>query len=102
LSLGERFGEVLAAAQAGAPWALEAIYRDLYAPVLSFLTARAGDEGEDLTSEVFITVAERLRTFDGDERGLRSWVFTIAYRKAGEWWRQARRRRTTPAAPRTW
>src|SRR5260370_36835886 len=54
-------------------------------------------DAEDRTSDVFVTVAERLSGFEGDERNLRSWVFAIAYRKVGESWKRTRRRRTEPA-----
>ena len=94
--IGEDFPSVLAAAQVGAEWAVAALYRDLYPAVLTFMTARVGGEAEDLTSDVFVNVAQGLATFEGDERGLRSWVFTIAYRRVGDTWRRARRRRTEP------
>jgi RNA polymerase sigma factor (sigma-70 family) len=95
--IGEDFATVLAAAQTRAEWALTLLYRDLYPGVLAFTTARVPGEAEDLTSEVFVTVAERLGGFEGDERSFRSWVFAIAYRKVGESWRRAKRRRTEPA-----
>jgi RNA polymerase sigma-70 factor (ECF subfamily) len=94
--IGEDFATVLAAAQTGADWAVAALYRDLHPAVLAFMAVRAGGEAEDLASEVFITVAQGLTRFEGDERGLRSWVFAIAYRKVGESWRATKRRRTEP------
>lgn len=95
--IGEEFPTVLAAAQTGADWAVAALYRDLYPGVLAFMTARVRGDAEDLTSEVFVTVAQRLAGFEGNERSLRSWVFAIAYRKVGESWKRTRRRRTEPA-----
>jgi RNA polymerase sigma factor (sigma-70 family) len=42
---------------------------------------RGAAEPEDLTSEVFLAVFERLSTFKGNEPKFRSWVFTIAHSK---------------------
>jgi len=97
MPLGARFPEILAAARTGAPWALEAIYREFHPPVLGFLRARAPGDAEDLASDVFIAAAEGLPRFSGDEEGFRSWLFTITYRKVGQLRRRAGRRRTDPA-----
>ena len=91
MPLGARFPEILAAARTGAPWALEAIYREFHPPVLGFLRARAPGDAEDLASDVFIAAAEGLPRFSGDEEGFRSWLFTITYRKVGDstrFWRE--------------
>jgi len=98
-AFGLGFPELLAAAKVGAPWALEAIYRELHPRVLAFMASRAPREAEDLASEVFVAVAEGLARFDGDERGLRAWVFTIAHRRLVDTWRRAHRRRTEPVEP---
>jgi len=97
VALGERFSEILDAARAGAPWAMEAIYREFHPAVLGFLRARAPGDAEDLASDVFIAAAEGLPRFTGDEEGFRSWLFTITYRKVGQLRRRAGRRRTDPA-----
>jgi RNA polymerase sigma-70 factor (ECF subfamily) len=96
VALGEQFSDVLNAARAGAPWALEALYREFHPPVLAFLRARAPSEAEDLASDVFVAVAEGLGRFDGDEDGFRSWLFTITYRQVGQLRRRMGRRRTDP------
>ena len=96
MALGEQFSDVLAAARAGASWALERLYREFHPSVLSFLRARAPAEAEDLASEVFIAVAEGLGRFEGDEEGFRSWLFTITYRQVGQMRRRMGRRRTDP------
>ena len=44
MSLGDDFGGVLTAAQAGAEWALTSLYQDLHPSVLRYL--RAHDPGE--------------------------------------------------------
>ena len=96
MALGEQFSDVLSAARTGAPWALEALYREFHPPVLAFLRARAPSEAEDLASDVFVAVAEGLGRFEGDEDGFRSWLFTITYRQVGQLRRRMGRRRTEP------
>ena len=96
MGLGEQFTDVLGAARAGAPWALERLYREFHPPVFAFLRARAPAEAEDLASDVFVAVAEGLSRFEGDEDGFRSWLFTITYRQVGQLRRRMGRRRTDP------
>ena len=96
MALGEQFSDVLGAARAGKPWALERLYREFHPSVLAFLRARAPADAEDLASDVFIAVAEGLTRFEGDEEGFRSWLFTITYRQVGQLRRRMGRRRTDP------
>ena len=96
---GERLRRGARAAQAGAPWAVEALYRDLHPSVLAFLRTGRSQEAEDLAADVFVDVAEGLGRFHGTEASFRSWVFTIAYRRLADLWRRAARRRTDPAPP---
>jgi len=91
----EAFARMLAAARAGADWACTAIWVE-YAPVVAaFLTARGSREPDDLTSEVFLAVFDRLPTFHGGERELRSFIFSIAYRRLVDELRQRARRGET-------
>ncbi len=46
-----------------------------------YLRAHGAGQVEDLSSEVFLGVFTRLRTFTGNEQKLRSWVFTIAHHR---------------------
>jgi RNA polymerase sigma-70 factor (ECF subfamily) len=78
---GGEFEQVLAAAQGGAPEALERIYTTLAPIVVGYLRAQAAIEPDDLCSEVFVAVVRNLTRFRGDEAGFRSWVFTIAHRR---------------------
>jgi RNA polymerase sigma factor (sigma-70 family) len=91
--IGQAFGSALQAARDGAPWALEAIYRDLAPAVLGYLRGQRAVEPEDLTSEIFVGVVRGLRGFRGDERGFRSWVFSIAHRRLIDERRRLARRR---------
>jgi RNA polymerase sigma-70 factor (ECF subfamily) len=89
---GIAFDQVLAAAQAGAAWAFEQLYRDLAPSVTAYLRLHGAAEPDDLASETFIGVFTGLSGFSGDEDGLRGWVFTIAHRRLLDDWRRRSRR----------
>jgi RNA polymerase sigma-70 factor (ECF subfamily) len=89
---GLPFDDVLAAAQAGAGWAFEVLYRDLAPAVTGYLRLHGAAEPDDLASETFIGVFTGLAGFRGDEEGLRAWVFTIAHRRLLDDWRRRSRR----------
>ena len=92
MSTGLPFDEVLAAAQAGAAWAFEVLYRDLSPAVTGYLRLHGAAEPDDLASETFIGVFTGLAGFRGDEGRLRAWVFTIAHRRLTDDWRRRSRR----------
>jgi RNA polymerase sigma-70 factor (ECF subfamily) len=77
----QNFETMLVAAQAGATWACTTIWVEYAPAVAAFLTARGSREPDDLTSEVFLTVFDRLPSFTGGEPEFRSFVFSIAYRR---------------------
>jgi RNA polymerase sigma-70 factor (ECF subfamily) len=89
---GLPFDDVLGAAQAGAAWAFEVLYRDLAPVVTGYLRLHGAAEPDDLASETFIGVFTGLAGFSGDEDALRSWVFTIAHRRLVDDWRRRSRR----------
>ena len=89
---GVAFDDVLAAAQAGAAWAFEVLYRDLSPVVTGYLRLHGAAEPDDLASETFLGVFTGLAGFSGDEDALRSWVFTIAHRRLIDDWRRRSRR----------
>ena len=86
------FDTVLAAARAGSPRAFTRIFTALAPVVDAYMRAQGASEPEDLTSEVFLAVLRNLGSFDGDEPGFRSWVFTIAHRRLVDERRRAGRR----------
>jgi RNA polymerase sigma factor (sigma-70 family) len=92
LPIGTAFPEVLAAAQAGAGWAFEVLYRDLAPALTGYLRLQGAAEPDDLASETFIGVFRGLGAFRGDEAGLRAWVFTIGRRRLVDDWRRRGRR----------
>lgn len=77
----EAFASVLVAAQAGASWACTRLWSDHAPAVAAFVSARGSREPDDLTSEVFLVVFDRLAEFRGDAAAFRSFVFSIAYRR---------------------
>jgi RNA polymerase sigma-70 factor (ECF subfamily) len=89
---GLPFDDVLAAAQAGAAWAFEVLYRDLSPAVTGYLRLHGAAEPDDLASETFLGVFTGLAGFSGDEGALRAWVFTIAHRRLVDDWRRRSRR----------
>ena len=89
------FDAVLAAARAGAPWACRELWEGHAPAVAAFLTARGSREPDDLTSEVFLTVFDRLGAFRGDAAAFRSFVFSVAYRRLVDELRMRSRRGET-------
>lgn len=77
--IGVGFESVIAAAQTGAPWALEKIYTAMAPAVAGYLRVQGASDPEDLTNEVFLGVLTRIGSFSGHEDKFRSWVFTIAH-----------------------
>jgi RNA polymerase sigma-70 factor (ECF subfamily) len=98
MSQAERFETTLAAAQAGAEWALAELYRDLHPRVLRYLRAQEPSEAEDLASEVWLDVARGLGRFEGEEQAFRAWAFTIARRRLVDLRRQRARRPAVPTS----
>ena len=92
MATGLPFDDVLTAAQAGAGWAFEVLYRDLAPSVTGYLRLHRAVEPDDLASETFIGVFTGLSGFSGDEAALRAWVFTIAHRRLVDDWRKRSRR----------
>ena len=88
----DAFPAVLLAAQSGAQWACTNLWVDHAPAVTAFLRARGSLEPEDLTSEVFLVVFDKLDRFRGDEAAFRTFVFTIAYRRLTDELRRRSRR----------
>jgi RNA polymerase sigma-70 factor (ECF subfamily) len=97
VTLGTTFPTVLAAAQAGAEWAWESVYRDLAPTLRGYVRAHGAAEPDDLVAEVFLQLARNLHSFEGDEQGFRSWVFTVAHHRLIDERRARGRRPVDPA-----
>jgi RNA polymerase sigma-70 factor (ECF subfamily) len=74
------FDDVHLAALEHDPRACRWLYDRYASRVYGYLRAQGAVEPEDLTSEVFLRVFDRLEQFSGDEANFRSWLFTIAHR----------------------
>jgi RNA polymerase sigma-70 factor (ECF subfamily) len=96
MSLGPEFESVLCAAQTGAEWAVDVLFREYQPALLRYLRACEPRMAEDLAAEVWLALAPKLAAFTGDEAGFRGWLFTVARRKLMGYRRQAVRRRTAP------
>jgi RNA polymerase sigma factor (sigma-70 family) len=94
----ERFTSLLESAREGSEAAWQELYNGLAPVVLGYLRANGAPEAEDVLSEVFLQVARDIATFDGEERGFRSWVFTIAHHRLIDARRHSARRPVDRAA----
>src|SRR3954471_22155409 len=92
MGTGLPFDDVLVAAQAGAPWAFEVLYRDLSPAGTGYLRLHGAAEPDDLASETFLGVFTGLGRFTGDDADLRSGERTIAHRRLRDDWRRLSRR----------
>ena len=95
-----RDSDLVVAARDGQAWALTEIWQRFAPAVNGYLRGRGAAEPDDMTSEVFLAVFERLRRFHGDDDALRSFVFTIAHHKlVDDLRRRARRGEPAPYEP---
>lgn len=93
------FARTLAAARTGEEWALGALWRAHQRPLLAWLGTMVGGVADDVASETWIDVARGLRGFSGDEAAFRTWLFTIARRRAVDHLRRQGRRPESAFAP---
>jgi RNA polymerase sigma factor (sigma-70 family) len=77
----ERFTSLLESARQGSEAAWQELYSGLAPVVLGYLRANGAPDPEDVLSEVFLQVARDIARFEGEEKGFRSWVFTIAHHR---------------------
>jgi RNA polymerase sigma-70 factor (ECF subfamily) len=94
--IGDDFPVVVTAAQAGSEAAFSVLWRDGNPDLLRYLRVAAPDAIEDVAAEVWVQVCRGLTAFRGDERAWRSWLFTIARRRAID---ERRRRSRHPVTP---
>lgn len=95
MSMGsEPAAALVEAARRGEAWALTEIWQRFAPAVTGYLRGRGATEPDDLTSDVFVAVFEKLRTFRGDENDLRAFVFTVAHHRLVDDLRRRARRGT--------
>lgn len=88
----------LRAAQRGDAAGLTALFRTYQPRLLRYLRAREPRLADDLASETWLAVAQRLNTFEGGVPDFAAWLFTIARLRMIDARRTASRRRTDPFA----
>jgi RNA polymerase sigma-70 factor (ECF subfamily) len=74
-------GALVSAAKNGCAWSFERLYRQLAGQVVSYLRWHRVSDPDGLTNDVFAQVHRNLPSFEGDELGFRSWLFTIAHHR---------------------
>jgi RNA polymerase sigma-70 factor (ECF subfamily) len=87
-------------ARAGQAWALTEIWQRHAATVAGYLRGRGALDADDLTSDVFLAVFEKLPGFHGNDDDLRAFIFTVAHhRMVDDLRRRVRRGETLPYEP---
>jgi RNA polymerase sigma factor (sigma-70 family) len=71
--------DVVTAASGGDRDAIREVYLSLAGPVVGYLQAKGVRDAEEVTSEVFLALLQRLPHVTGGANGLRRLVFTIAH-----------------------
>ncbi|MGH9024042.1 MAG: RNA polymerase sigma factor [Acidimicrobiia bacterium] len=84
-----KFDRVLPAAQAGADWAVDVLFRSYQPLLLRYFRAQEPRVADDLAGDVWLALARGLGGFTGCEAGFRGWLFTIARRRLIEHRRRA-------------
>jgi len=73
---------------------LEDVFNTYYDKVYGFLYSRTGNKtsAEDLTSQTFLKIAEKIRSYDKDKGALSTWIFTIALNEMRSFYRVGKSR----------
>jgi RNA polymerase sigma-70 factor (ECF subfamily) len=71
---------LVAQAKQGEPAAFELIYDQHRQPIFNYIYFRVGDSklAEDLTSDVFVRMVDKIDTYTQNGRPLAAWLYTIA------------------------
>jgi RNA polymerase sigma-70 factor (ECF subfamily) len=93
------FGDVLAAAQEGAEWAIAVLWQELHPRLLRFLRGLDPVAAEDVEADTWLAAIKDLATFVGDDNQFRAWMFTIARHRLIDWRRREANRRTVAMMP---
>ena len=89
---------VLRTAQRGDAAGLTALFRTYQPRLLRYLRAHEPRLADDLASDTWLAVAQRLPQFEGGPSDFAAWLFTIARLRMIDARRTASRRRTDPVA----
>lgn len=85
-ALGERRSPPSAAVVTsdGATWSWPDLFAQFGPAIHSFARSRGSSSPEDIVQDVFAIAVERFPEFSGDTSGLRSFLFTLAYRRVAD------------------
>lgn len=98
--LGEAFPQLIQDARDGVESAFEQLWRDVNPTLVNYLRMLVHDGADDVAAETWLSIVTGLSRFDGDEQAWRSWVFTIARRRAVDEARRSSRRPLVHVEPR--
>jgi RNA polymerase sigma-70 factor, ECF subfamily len=90
------FDALLTNMRAGDDGAFAVLWRACNPSLLRYLRVVADEVADDLAAETWLEVVRGLDRFDGDERGFRAWLFTIARHRFLDWCRARARNPQMP------
>ena len=69
-----------------------AIYEKYHAKIYGYLLSKIGDTytAEDLCSDVFLKITEKIETFDENKASLSTWIYTVARNTLTDYYRTRR------------
>ena len=76
----------------GTKWTWDDLFGEFASSIRSFAWCRGASSPDDIVQDVFTTLIERYPRFEGDRSGLRSLIFTLAYRRVVDDYRGRARR----------
>ena len=95
----DAFAARMDAARSGDRDAVAELWRSEHPRLVRVLLGLVGDAAEDVASQTWLEVMGLLGRFEGDERGFRALLFTIARRRVSDHRRSLRRKPALPMAP---
>jgi RNA polymerase sigma-70 factor (ECF subfamily) len=99
--IGPTFPAVLDRTRRGDEAAFTTIWRAFHPGLIRYLRIVTGSAAEDVASETWAAVVTSIDRFDGDETAFRAWLFTVARRRAIDYFRREARRPAVPVDPAT-
>jgi len=86
------FERTLIAAQQGDDEAFARLWRAHQPALLRYLTVKSASDADDLAADIWCNVVRALPSFQGNQHGFRSWLFTTARNRLTDWYRGTDRR----------
>ena len=96
--IGEHRLPVAVVTSDGHSWSWTELFETFGPAMRSFAAAKGVRTPDDIVQDVFVVAVEKLHHFEGDPSGLRSLLFTIAYRRIADEHRRFYRRPETLVA----